>query len=133
VCSSDLMSGKTVPAPMIIFTSRGDWGAFLVYPYLFNTGGEWIGWANSQKEIFNLDGTYVGTISSDQRILRKKSLETVPPKRSVPNAPPKPRIPASVPLPPRMSELSYDQLDVLEDMPDQLHTMDSGEFKPDAE
>jgi hypothetical protein len=127
------MSRKTVPAPMIIFTSRGDWGAFLIYPYLFNTSGEWIGWVTPQKEIFNLDGTYIGMISPDQRILRKKSLETVPPKRKVPAPPPKPRIPAAIPLPPQMTELSYDQFDVLEDMPGTLHTMDSGEFKPDAE
>jgi hypothetical protein len=127
------MSGKTVPAPMIIFTSRGDWGAFLIYPHLFNTGGEWIGWATPQKEIYNLEGTYVGTISPDQRILRKKSLEAFPPKRKVPIPPAKPRIPAAIPLPPRMTELSYDQFDVLEDLPDTLHTMDSGEFKPDAD
>jgi len=118
---------------MIIFTSRGDWGAFLIYPYLFNTSGEWIGWVTPQKEIFNLDGSYIGMISSDQRILRKKSLEIVPPKRKVPASPPKPRIPAAIPLPPQMTELSYDQFDVLEDMPGMLHTMDSGEFKPDAE
>jgi hypothetical protein len=127
------MTGKTVPAPMIIYTSRGDWGAFLVYPYLFNPTGEWIGWATSQKEIFNLDGSYVGSISPDQRILRKKSLDVIPPKRALPKVPAKPRIPASIPLPPRMPELSYDQMDVLDDMPDLLHTMDSGEFKPDAE
>jgi hypothetical protein len=127
------MSRKTVPAPMIIFTSRGDWGAFLIYPYLFNTSGEWIGWVTPQKEIFNLDGTYIGMISPDQRILRKKSLETVPPNREVPAPPPQPRIPAAIPLPPQMTELSYDQFDVLEDMPGTLHTMDSGEFKPDAE
>jgi hypothetical protein len=127
------MSGKTVPAPMIIFTSRGDWGAFLIYPYLFNTSGEWIGWVTPHKEIFNLDGSYIGMISPDQRILRKKSLETIPPKRKVPAPPSKPRIPAAIPLPPQMTELSYDQFDVLEEMPGMLHTMDSGEFKPDAE
>jgi hypothetical protein len=127
------MSGKTVPAPMIIFTSRGDWGAFLIYPYLFNQTGEWIGWATRNKEIYNLDGNYVGTISSDQRILRKKSLDTVPPKLEIPHPPDKPRIPAAIPLPPQMAELSYDYLDVLDDMPDMLHTMDSGEFKPDVE
>ncbi len=127
------MSQKTVPAPMIMFTSRGDWGAFLIYPYLFNQTGEWIGWATREKEIYNLDGSYVGIISPDQRILRKKSLETVPPKRAIPAPPGKPRIPASIPLPPRMAELSYDVLDVLDDMPDLLHTQDSGEFKADVE
>jgi hypothetical protein len=127
------MSGKTVPAPMVIFTSQGDFGAFLIYPYLFNPSGEWIGWATSKKEIFNLDGTYVGSISPDLRILRKKSLDVIPAKSKTPSPPPKPRIPASIPLPPRMAELSYDLMDVLEDKPDLLHTLDSGEFKPDVE
>jgi len=71
---------------MIIFTSRGDWGAFLIYPYLFNTSGEWIGWVTPHKEIFNLDGSYIGMISPDQRILRKKSLETMRPRRVVSGA-----------------------------------------------
>jgi hypothetical protein len=127
------MSNRTVPAPMIIFTSRGDWGAFLIYPYLFNQTGEWIGWATREKEIFNLDGNYVGMISSDQRIVRKKSLEIIPAKRAVPKPPSKPRIPASIPLPPQMADIPFDLLDVLEDLPDLLHTMDSGEFKPDVE
>jgi hypothetical protein len=127
------MTTKTVPAPMIIFTSRGDWGAFLIYPYLFNQTGEWIGWATRDKEIYNLDGNFVGTISPDQRIIRRKYLDNVPPKRPLPKPPIKPRIPASVPLPPQMRDLSYDFIDVFEEMPDLLHTMDAGEFKPDVD
>ena len=127
------MPTKTVPAPMLLYTSSGDMGAFLIYPYLFNPIGEWIGWATSKKEIFNLDGSYVGMISPDNRILRKKSIDILPPKRPLPKPPAHPRLPASIPLPPRMSELSFDQLDVLEDMPDLLHTMDAGELKPDVE
>ena len=127
------MGQTTVPAPMILFTSRGDWGAFLIYPYLFNTIGDWIGWATPKKEIFNLDGSLVGTISADNRIIRKRIIETQPPKRPVPPAPSKPRIPAAIPLPPRMAELPFDTIDVLEDKPELLHTMDSGEFRPDVE
>jgi hypothetical protein len=127
------MSRKTVPAPMIIYTSRGDWGAFLVYPYLYNQIGEWIGWATSKREIFNLDGTYIGRISNDQRILRKRVLDKPPAKQPLPKQPEKPRIPASIPLPPQMAELPFDMIDILEDMPNLLHTMDSGEFKPDVD
>jgi hypothetical protein len=127
------MSGKTVPAPMIIYTSRGDWGAFLVYPYLYNPIGEWIGWANSKREVFNLDGAFIGSISNDQRILRKRVLDKPPPKHPLPKLPEKHRIPASIPLPPQMAELPFDMIDILEDMPDLLHTMDAGEFKPDVD
>jgi hypothetical protein len=115
------MTTKTVPAPM------------LLYSHLFNPIGEWIGWATSKKEIYNLDGSYVGMISPDNRILRKRCLDTQPPKLPLPKPPNKPRLPGSIPLPPRMAELPFDQVDVLEDMPDLLHTMDSGEFKPDVE
>jgi hypothetical protein len=127
------MTGKTVPAPMLIYTSRGDLGAFLLYPHLFNPQGEWIGWANSKKEIYNLDGSFVGIISPDNRILRRRNLDVQPTKLALPRPPAKPRIPASIPLPPRMAELPFDQIDILEDMPDLLHTMDAGEFKPDVE
>jgi hypothetical protein len=108
-------------------------GAFLVYPYLFNPSGEWIGYATSAKEIYNLEGVYVGVISDDQRILRKKYIDTEPTRRKVPAPPPRVRTPASVPLPSQMAELSYDFFDVLEEKPDLLHTMDHGEFRPDAE
>jgi hypothetical protein len=127
------MAKKTIPAPMLFYTSRGDMGAFLIYPYLFNPIGEWIGWATPKKEIYNLDGSYVGMISSDNRILRKRHIDNQPPKLPLPKAPEKPRPPASIPLPPRMAELPFDQVDVLEELPDLLHTIDSGEFKPDAD
>lgn len=131
--SSNLMAQITAPAPMIIYTTHGDMGAFLIYPYLFNSSGEWVGFAVSNRDVYNLEGIFVGCISADQRILRKKYMENLPPKRKVPAPPPKVRTPASVPLPPQMAEISFDNLDVLEEKPDLLHTMDHGEFRPDAE
>jgi hypothetical protein len=131
--SSRAMASPTLPPPMIMYTTHGDMGAFLIYPYLFNPSGEWIGFATSNRDIYNLEGFFVGVISADQRILRKKYIENLPPQRKVPGAPPKVRVPASVPLPPQMAELSFDHLDVLEEKPDLLHTMDHGEFRPDAE
>jgi hypothetical protein len=127
------MSQNTSPAPMIMYTTHGDVGAFLIYPYLFNPSGEWIGYVTSAKDVYNLEGVYVGVVSADQRILRKKYLDNEPPRRKVPAPPPPVRPPASVPLPSQMAELSYDFYDVLEEKPDLLHTMDHGEFRPDAE
>jgi hypothetical protein len=131
--SSNPMTNATLPPPMILYTTHGDMAAFLIYPYLFNPTGEWIGFAASNRDVYNLEGIYVGVISSDQRILRKKYLESNPPLRKVPGAPPKVRVPGSVPLPPQMAELSFDFFDVLEEKPELLHTMDHGEFRPDAE
>jgi hypothetical protein len=116
-----------------MYTTRGDLGAFLIYPYLYNPLGEWIGFANSKKEIFNLEGYFVGIISSDQRILRKKYIDNPPARHDPPPAPRRARAPASIPLPPQMAEISYDFFDVLEEKPELLHTLDSGEFKKDVE
>ena len=55
-----------------IFTTRGDVGGFLSYPYIFNRDGEWIGWVNEQKQVYSVHGHYAGWLSSDPRILRKQ-------------------------------------------------------------
>ena len=41
--------------------------------------------------------------------------------------------PQSVPLPPMMAELPFEVVDVLEEEPDRLHTIDTGEFKEDMD
>jgi hypothetical protein len=130
---SSEMTQNTAPAPMILYTTGGDMGAFLVYPYLFNPTGEWVGYVTSTREVYSLEGVFVGSVSKDQRIVRKKYMETIPPQRKVPAPPPPVRVPASVPLPPHMAELSYDYFDVLEEKPELLHTKDHGEFRPDAD
>jgi hypothetical protein len=42
-------------------------------------------------------------------------------------------VPASFPLAPLMAELPYDVIDVLQDEPEQLHTTDAGELRPDMD
>ena len=36
-----------------IYTSRGDVGAFLYFPYILNLQGEWIGWVSDDKKVFS--------------------------------------------------------------------------------
>ena len=43
-----------------IYSSRGEVEAFLVFPYIFNRSGEWIGWATPQREVYSVMGAYVG-------------------------------------------------------------------------
>jgi hypothetical protein len=60
-------------------------------------------------------------------------MDEVVPRRPPPPAPGRPQLPSSVPLAPMMSDLTYDTVDVFEEMPERLHTMDSGELKDDMD
>ncbi len=121
------------PRLIPIYTTPGDLGAFLVYPYLYNPIGEWIGWVTHQREVYSVLGNYVGWLTDDPRILRKRSYDFSKPRV----APPKPRrriqVPATVPLPPMMSELSYTHIDVLDEEPERLSTVDHNELREDMD
>lgn len=116
-----------------LYTSRGDAEAFIQYPYLFNRMGEWIGWVTAEREVYSVLGRYVGHISDDRRILRKRVLEAPPPDRTPPPPPPKIYPPATVPLAPLMKELQFSLMDVLLEEPELLHTVDSGELRQDMD
>lgn len=124
---------ETKPRPIAVYNSRGDVGAYLVYPFLYNPGGEWIGWITSNRSVFSVLGFYVGYITNDPRILRKRSTNTFHEKITPPSPPPRIAPPANAPLAPLMSELTYDKVDVLLECPEQLHTADSGELKEDMD
>lgn len=115
-----------------VYTSRGDVEAFMAYPYLFNRQGEWIGWVTPQRDVYSVLGYYVGKLTSDPRIVRKRSEEPKP-RMTPPPAPPRPRVPPTVPLPKMMADLSHESVDVLDEEPERLHTMDSGEFRKDLD
>ncbi|RPH59731.1 MAG: hypothetical protein EHM81_07665 [Chloroflexi bacterium] len=115
-----------------IYTSRGDAEAFLVYPYLFNRQGEWTGFVTPQREVYSVLGYYVGALTNDPRILRKRSAEDKP-RLKPPAAPPRLRVPSTIPLAKMMGALSFETIDVLENEPERLHTLDSGEFRQDMD
>lgn len=120
--------------PLIpIYASNGDAGAFLQYPYLFNRSGEWIGFITPKREIYSVLGDYVGTLTDDPRIVRKRSTSTLKPRLTPPSSPGRINPPASVPLPHMMSDLSLSLIDVLMEMPERLHTIDSGDFRQDMD
>ena len=116
-----------------IYTSRGEAEAFLVFPYIFNRNGEWIGWATPQREIYSVLGYYVGTLTNDARIVRKRSEDDSKPRLKPPPTPGKIATPASIPLAPLMQDLTYSIIDVLQDEPERLHTLDGGEFRQDMD
>ena len=66
------------PAHLIpIYTSKGDAEAFLLYPYLFNRNGDWIGFVNQKREVYSVLGYFVGTLTNDPRIIGKRATSTL--------------------------------------------------------
>ena len=113
-----------------LYNTSGDCSGLIISANIFNLSGEWIGWITPEKEVFDVNGIYVGWLSDDMRILRKRS--NVAEKRRVPpDPPPRIRAPATIPLPPLMPELPYSVIDVLDEEPQRLHTVDTGELKED--
>ncbi len=116
-----------------IYTSRGDPDAFLEYPYIFNRNGDWVGWVTSKREVYSVLGHYVGYLSDDPRILRKRATSALRPQRTPPPTPKRINTPATIPLAPMMSELTQSTIDVLMEEPERLHPLDIGELREDLD
>jgi len=117
-----------------IYTTRGEHVAFFDNGHLFNLSGEWIGFVDTKTGyVYSVLGEYVGYFSKDGRILRKRAMDDTIAKRNPPPPLPRRSVPSGVPLPPMVADLNYDTVDVFEDMPERLHTMDSGELKDDMD
>jgi hypothetical protein len=125
------MSSSTHIIP--IYTTRGDIGAFLAYPYILNRVGEWIGWVTSERRVYSVHGHYVGYLDKGPRILRKTSESSAYPKRVPPKRPHAILLPASVPLAPMLPELMYGTVDVLEEAPELMPALDTGELREDMD
>jgi hypothetical protein len=117
-----------------IYTSRGDAEAFLVYPNLYNRLGEWIGWVNADRGVYSVLGYYVGELTAEPRILRKRITASLRPRKSPPPPPPERLLlPATIPLPPMMADLRFGVMDVLLEEPERLHTLDYGDERQDLD
>ena len=116
-----------------IYTSRGDAEAFLVYPYLYNRMGEWIGWVTAERQVYSVLGYYVGDLTAEPRIVCKRITATLRPSKSPPPRPPKLAVPATIPLAPQMGDLRFGVMDVLLEEPQRLHTLDAGEQRQDLD
>lgn len=119
--------------PIPVYTSRGDAEAFLLYPYLFNLLGDWIGFVSPKRGVYSVLGHYVGLFTEDFRIVGKRVTSTLIPSLAPPPPPKKVYPPATFPLPPMMSDLPPGRIDILLDEPERLHTTDSGEFRQDLD
>src|SRR5689334_5088826 len=127
------MSNPQISSLIPIYTTRGDAEAFIVYPYIYNRTGDWIGFVTPKKEVYSVMGYYVGTLTSEPRIVRKRATSTLKARLQPPPQPQKVYPPATVPLAPMMGDLSISMVDVLMDEPERLHTIDSGEQRQDMD
>lgn len=116
-----------------IYNTNGDAEAFLLYPYLFNRTGDWVGFVTPNREVYSVLGEFVGTLTNDPRIVGKRAMDETKPRINPPPAPKRVQPPNNIPLAPMMPELSYSFIDILLDEPEKLHTLDSGESRPDMD
>lgn len=121
------------PRMIPIFSSRGEVDAFLVFPNLFNRSGDWIGWVTPQREVYSVIGSYVGSLTNDPRIVRRRGEDTLRPRLKLPPHPNRIITPATTPLAPLMKELAVGLIDVLAEEPERLHTVDEGELREDMD
>jgi len=126
------MAVSSNPGIIPVYTTTGDAAAYLAYPHLFNSNGEWVGWVTSSREVYSVLGYYVGYLTNDPRVLRKRS-DPSRPRVQPPTHPRRISVPARVPLARMMSELTHDIVDVLLEEPERLHTTDSGELRDDLD
>ena len=122
----------SAPNIIPIYTSRGDADVFLFYPHLFNHQGEWIGFVTPQREVYSVLGYYVGKLTDDPRIVRKRT-EDPRPCLTPPAPPMRLRIPSNIPLPKMMADLPHEAIDVLQHEPERLHTLDAGDMRQDID
>jgi hypothetical protein len=116
-----------------IYTTSGDVGALLDYPYLYSPVGEWIGWVCEDRQVYSVHGNYVGWLSPDWRIVRKRTYDYSQPGRKTPARPLAIRPPAHFPLPPMMAELALNMIDILDEMPELLPPIDYGDLRQDMD
>lgn len=124
-----MAKSKMVP----IFTTHGDIGAILVQPYIFSLSGEWIGWIDLERTVYSVHGHYVGSLTSDPRIIRRRESGYGRDRHAVPEPPERIRPLAHFPLAPQLPELPTFMVDVLEDYPELMPSIDFGDLRDDMD
>ena len=118
-------------AGQFIWNTYGDWSATLLDGHIWDLGGHWIGWVEENGDVFKGDGEWIGMLSKDSRILKKRTAPRRELRTDIPPMPPKPDLPARAPLPPSFAELAYSEIDVLDEDPDIFKKL--SDRRPDME
>jgi hypothetical protein len=102
--------------PFFVFDSHGEWHATLLNNCLWDARGDYIGFVRgANHDVYTVYGEWIGNLSPDGRIVRKRvtNRQVMLKIRKLP--PPKPNnLPPRAPLPPMTADLGYHYIDVLE-------------------
>jgi hypothetical protein len=93
--------------------------------------GEWIGWVTADRQVYSVLGFYVGELTAEPRIIRKRITASLKTRKNPPVRPPNLQVSGTIPLPPMMPDLRFGVTDVLMEEPERLHTLDAGELRED--
>ena len=125
------MGDKPAEKPVFIFDTRGDWHATKLGAFLFSSRGDYVGFIEGE-DVYRRDGEWLGRLSKDGRILRKRTERHDYLHAQIPPAPPRPaNLPARAPLPPMLAEITYSIVDVLDEDPDIFKHI--SDLKPDLD
>lgn len=116
--------------PFFIFDTHGDWQATKIGTTIFSSRGEYIGFLE-ENDVYKQDGEWIGRLSKDGRVLRKRAERRRELHPNPPPKPPKPVLPPRAPLPPMMAELDFSTIDVLDEDPDIFKRI--SDLRPDME
>lgn len=106
--------------PFFIFDTRGEWHATLINGCLWDARGDYMGFVRGENhDVYTLHGEWVGNLTRDGRIVRRRVTERQPLLKIRRLRPDKPKnLPARAPLPPHHAELAHTMIDVLDWDPD---------------
>lgn len=113
-----------------LYRSDGEWVAVYVDGHIFNVDREWIGFVVG-REVYDPGGMYLGFLSDDRRLLRKRTRPVTKQRLKPPPAPERPKIPAHMPLAPMLRPLPHTIIDMFEEHPERLLYI--SETRPDME
>lgn len=102
-------------------------------PYIFNLNGDWIGWVDNENKVYSVHGHFVGLLTGDLRIVRKREWGYGRERKTPPPAPDRIRPPAHFPLAPVMAEIPTYMVDVLVEYPELLPSVDFGDLREDMD
>jgi len=116
--------------PHFVWNTYGDWIATLVDDHMWDQRGLRIAWVDGE-DVFRSDGEWLGRLSRDSRIIRKRTEIRHALRDDIPPPPPKPDLPARATLPPAFAELPFSEIDVVEEDPSIFKKL--SDLKPDMD
>jgi hypothetical protein len=110
-----------------VFRTSGEYAGHIIGDYLFTPTNEWLGFVVGGNEVYNTNGTFLGYLLDDDRIVRRRG--EIKPRRPRPARPTRPVRPLRPLRRLRMPRLPYPYEDSLQTQAVQRRA-GSGEVRP---